>query len=70
MLQQSLPMVKAMSNKSVTDVGAAKFNVPTRKKKKTVRTAKLKASKWYQSAVESIGIVKSRSPDSRDDVIK
>lgn len=59
-----------MSNKSVTNMGAAKFKVPASKKKKAVRTAKLKSSKWYQSAVRSIGIVKARSPESRDDVFE
>jgi hypothetical protein len=59
-----------MSNKSVTDVGAEKFKVPTSKKKKTVKTAKLKSSKWYQSAVRSIGIVKAKSPEIHDDVFE
>jgi hypothetical protein len=70
MLLQSLPRVKAMSNKSVTDVGAEKFKVPASKKKKTVKTAKLKSSKWYQSAVRSIGIVKAKASESRDDVFE
>jgi hypothetical protein len=54
----------------VTDVGAEKFKVPTSKKKKTVKTAKLISSKWYQSAVRSIGIVKAKSPEIRDDVFE
>lgn len=71
MLQQSLPRVKAMSNnRNVTDVDAAKFKVPTSKRKKTVKTTKLKSSKWYQSAVRSVGIVKARSPESRDDLFE
>jgi hypothetical protein len=70
-VQQSLPRVKTMSNKSGTNVvGAAKSKAPTSQKKKAGKTARLKSSKWYQTAVRSIGIVKPRSPENRDDVFE
>lgn len=44
--------------------GATKTKVLPGKKKKTGgRTAKLKSSKWYQGAVQSIGISNARAAD-------
>ena len=44
--------------------GAAKSKVPASKKKKAVgRTAKLKSSKWYKGAAQSIGITKAKAPE-------
>ncbi len=43
---------------------AAKSKVPASKKKKAVgRTAKLKSSKWYKGAAQSIGITKAKAPE-------
>jgi len=57
-----------MSKNNVTDAAITK---PASKKKKTAdRTVKLKSSKWYQSAVQSIGITKERFVESRDGVFK
>jgi len=53
----------------MTKADATKFIVPANKKKKTgSRSAKLKSSKWYQDATRSVGIVKDRSLESRNDV--
>ena len=48
--------------------GSVKSEVARSNKKKTAgRTAKLKSSKWYHSAAQSIGITTGRSLESRDD---
>ena len=48
--------------------GSVKSEVARSNKKKTTdRTAKLKSSKWYHSAAQSIGITTGRSLESRDD---
>jgi hypothetical protein len=58
-----------MSKNNVTDAAVTKPEVPASKKKKTADgTVKLKSSKWYQSAVRSIGITKERYVESRDGV--
>jgi hypothetical protein len=58
-------------NDVMTDAAIAKPVVLASKKKKTAgRTAKLKSSKWYQSAVRSIGITKERLVESRDRVFE
>ena len=55
----------------MTGADAAKSTVSASKKKKTgSRAAKLKSSKWYQDAARSVGIVKDRSLESRDDVLE
>jgi hypothetical protein len=55
-----------MSKNNVTDAAVTKPEVPASKKKKTAgRTVKLKSSKWYQSAVRSIGITKESLVESR-----
>ena len=60
-----------MSKYSVTKAAVTKREVPASKKKKTAgRTVKLKSSKWYQSAVRSIGITKESLVESRDGVFK
>jgi hypothetical protein len=46
-------------NDVMIEAAVAKPVVPASKKKKTAgKTAKLKSSAWYQSAVRSIGITK------------
>jgi len=46
----------------MTEAAVTKPEVPASKKKKAAdRTVKLKSSKWYQSAVRSIGITKENS---------
>jgi hypothetical protein len=61
-----VPVMNTM-NPSISRT-ATKSEEPASKKKKTVaRTAKLKSSKWYQGAAQSIGITKERSLESRDD---
>jgi hypothetical protein len=48
--------------------GSMKSEVARSNKKKTPgRIAKIKSSKWYHSAAQSIGISTGRSLDSRDD---
>jgi hypothetical protein len=48
--------------------GSNKSKVAGSRKKKTAsRTAKLKSTKWYHSAAQSIGITTGRSLDSRED---
>jgi hypothetical protein len=60
-----------MSKNNVTDAAVTKPEVPASKKKKTAdRTVKLKSSKWYQSAVQSIGISKEKFVESRDGIFK
>jgi hypothetical protein len=60
-----------MSKCNVTEAAVPKPEVPASKKKKTAgRTVKLKSSKWYQSAVRSIGITKESLVESRDGVFK
>jgi hypothetical protein len=60
-----------MSKYKVTEAAVTKPEVPASKKKKTAgRTVKLKSSKWYQSAVRSIGITKESLVGSRDGVFK
>jgi hypothetical protein len=60
-----------MSKNNVTDAAVTKPEVPTSKKKKTAdRTARLKSSNWYQSAVQSIGISKEKFVESRDGIFK
>jgi predicted nucleic acid-binding Zn ribbon protein len=60
-----------MSKYNVTEAAVTKPEVPASKKKKIAgRTVKLKSSKWYQSAVRSIGITKESLVESRDGVFK
>ena len=48
--------------------GSMKSEVARSNEKKTAgRTAKLKSSKWYHSAAQSIGITTQRSLENRDD---
>jgi hypothetical protein len=48
--------------------GFIKSKVAGSRKKRTVgRTAKLKSTKWYHSAAQSIGITTGRSLENRDD---
>jgi hypothetical protein len=42
----------------------------SKKKETTGRTAKLKSSKWYQHAAQSIGIAKETSHDDGDDFFR
>jgi hypothetical protein len=58
-------------NNVMTEAAVAKPVVPASKKKKTAgKTATLKSSEWYQSAVRSIGITKERLVESRDGVFE
>jgi len=60
-----------MPKYTVIEAAVTKPEVPASKKKKTAdRTVKLKSSKWYQSAVQSIGITKEKFVESRDGVFK
>ena len=48
--------------------GSMKSKVARNTKKKTAgRTAKLKSSKWYHNAAQSIGITTGRCLESQDD---
>jgi hypothetical protein len=60
-----------MSEYNATEAAVTKPEVAASKKKKPAgRTVKLKSSKWYQSAVRSIGITKESLVESRDGVFK
>jgi hypothetical protein len=58
-----------MFKDNLTPGAPTKLEAPASKKKETTaRTAKLRSSKWYQDAAQSIGIAKERSREDGDDI--